>query len=249
VRPPVDVSPDLERISLVLEIEDGHRPSRRLAFSRHTLSLGHNLPTLNVGGNAEVAVASSTLAAPRRFTLVESEGTLGVSFKGDRDATWSANGRSFTGTTSTTLDVGSVVASGDVRITIVAFTPIVPASFEETEGAFLAPIKASSSDVAARLVYADLLEQNGELIRAEYLRVQVRLLLDEAVDGDAGAHERLKAKLSPARKWRGAVGVPTLATQCPQRAGRNCPTQWGGPAKPTMCGQCGCAVPFERREP
>jgi hypothetical protein len=96
-----------------------------------------------------------------------------------------------------------------------------------------------------RLVYADMLEEKGWLVRAEYLRVQVRLLLEEGLEGDREARDRLHRKLAPARRWREAVGAPALAQKCPITAGRDCPVRWGNAAKgPSTCGKCGRAVAF-----
>jgi uncharacterized protein (TIGR02996 family) len=228
---------------LVIDVREGRDAKRRLSFSRHTLALGRSLPTLTLGRSPTVDVQ---LAAgevhDQHAQLVESEGKLDVVPLVHKEDETLLNGDAIHRPTS--IVIGGVVGLGDCAITIVAFTPIVPPDFEVVEGDFVKPLRADSSDVGMRLVYADMLEEKGWLVRAEFLRVQVRLLLDEAIDGDREARDRLFRKLGPARLWRQAIGAPSLAQKCPLHAGRECPVRWGTASRASTCGKCGRAVAF-----
>jgi uncharacterized protein (TIGR02996 family) len=62
------------------------------------------------------------------------------------------------------------------------------ATAEQEQAAFLAAILAAPEDDTPRLVYADWLEEHGEVVRAEFIRVQVELA---GVERRAGGLEAL----------------------------------------------------------
>jgi uncharacterized protein (TIGR02996 family) len=202
---PVDVAIELERTMLVLGIEEPGR-ARELAFTRHTLALGRSVPTLTLGQAPDADVDISG-ADPSHAKIVEREGRAWLIAKSGCLVDGAAPPREHE---EARLDVGSTIGIGDALVHVKAFAPIAPEDFEASEREFLAMI-ADASDIGARLVYADALEEGEWLVRAEYLRVQVRLTTGQEIEGDRAAHERLVRKLAPARRWLAAVGRPLLA--------------------------------------
>lgn len=91
---------------------------------------------------------------------------------------------------------------------------------DATEQSLLA---AAARDPSTREVYADWLEQRGDLVRAELLRVQHRLAqADDA--GDARARLAALAAQVPAG-WREQVSDPAIEA-CGVRFRFACPQQW-----------------------
>lgn len=182
---------------LVLDLEvDGN--VRRYSFSRHALGIGSTYPSLTIGRDAELRVRSLSVAEVH-LRLFERDGRLLVDPRkpvtvDDRPVSSGHHA----------IDVGSVVFLGDATLRVHAFTPIVAVDFERTERDFVAMVAAHGHD--GRLVYADALEESGWLVRAEYLRVKVRLARGTPLEGDADVELRLTKKLSCAPRWLRAVG-------------------------------------------
>lgn len=239
---PIDVNPELERTMLVFTMREDEG-ERRYAFSRHTLAIGAERPTLILGPDPGFVVKF-----PRVIELVEVDGQLllGRTRSPDVEVEGVLTGPPRPKPFHHHLDLmrGSVVRSGTAALTIEAFAPMVPPDFENSEGEFAKMVAADASDLSARLIYADALEESGYLVRAEFLRVEIRLLTGDVVDGDAEARERLYRKLTAAKRWRDYVGAPAIATRCPLQAGRACPVAWGQTGERARCFKCERAVPF-----
>ncbi|VTR94454.1 unnamed protein product [Gemmata massiliana] len=75
------------------------------------------------------------------------------------------------------------------------------------EAAFLAALKANPVDDTARLVYADWLDENGEPVRAEYLRFVVTTARNEGnLAAATGAERFVGFGVALAEEWRTKVG-------------------------------------------
>lgn len=190
---------------LVLALQERARAPRVVAFSRSVLMLGRSFPELTLGGagSPDFAIADENCLA-RHLTFFETAGHLHVH-------PWGAtllDGEVISGKSDFIVPVGSVLQIGKTTIRVDHFTPVVPPDFREREADFLAEIEGKPHAIPERLVYADALEEGGWLLRAEYLRVQLRLLLGEAIAGDEDAKRRLANLLTAAADWRAAVGEP-----------------------------------------
>lgn len=244
---------------LVLEVRQRGRPPRTASFTRQTLGVGRSLPGLSLGGDLGLA---PEVMSPDHLELFERDGLLlyiargptlldgtstapsvGASPRRNRKEAWRAK-------TGRPVRVGSVFEIGDVAIVVVDFVPIVAPDWETSERELLEALASDPTSVAARLAYANTLEERGHLVRAEFLRVQLRLLLDEPLEGDVEVKSRYEKTLLPAWRWVTAVGTPQLARACIPNLGRACPVAWGGAPAPAVCTRCERAVPFEAgREP
>lgn len=184
---------------LVLDLEVPGVAARTFSFSRHALGIGATFPSLSIGRDAELKVPSPSVAE-LHLRLFERDGRLLAEPRKpvtiDDRAVRSGHHA---------IVAGSVLYVGDATLRVRAFTAIVAIDFERTEQDFLAMVAADPLD--GRLVYADALEEAGWLIRAEYLRVQVRLARGETLEGDVDVEVRLTKKLSCAPRWLRAVRI------------------------------------------
>jgi uncharacterized protein (TIGR02996 family) len=121
-----------------------------------------------------------------------------------------------------------LLRAGD-RITIGPFTFSIEASVtaDPVEQRLLDAI-AQQNDANSRLVYADWLEQQGDVARAEFLRMQEFLV---EADPDSLAFTLQTTKLREVAsqidmKWRHAVARPAVEG-CNQRFTVRCPKEWG----------------------
>ena len=198
---PVDVSPELEKPMLVVELHEPGVAPRVVSFTRHTLGIGRSVPTIGVGRTGELRIASPNVG-DQHLSLFEGDGRL-----------WAAVRKPVTidaktiGTGAHPVPIDGELVFGDVTMWVRAFAPIAPPHFEEVERDLLA--LAKDEPMEGRLVYADALEEGGWLIRAEYLRVQVRVARKEPLPGDQEAHDRFVRKLLCARRWLKTVGSPS----------------------------------------
>jgi uncharacterized protein (TIGR02996 family) len=146
--------------------------------------------------------------------------------------TWSGtyvNGRRLTSPlvireTDTVMIGGYTLAFQDLAVdTLDAHEPY--AASDPTEASLLQAI--ADRDETIRLVYADWLEQRGDLVRAEFLRVQDELL--EMAPGDAefaGHASRLGALAAQIDvAWRVRVASPAVE-RCGLRFDFQCPMEW-----------------------
>ncbi|MDQ3339123.1 MAG: FHA domain-containing protein [Myxococcota bacterium] len=115
------------------------------------------------------------------------------------------------------------------RLTIGPFTLVLEANAAPygDEQRLLSAI-TERNDANSRLVYADFLEQRGELSRAAFLRMQEAL-----VDADPGTpafqadSEKLRSLAAAIEmKWRYAVARPAVEG-CKLRLNVRCPKEWG----------------------
>ena len=97
---------------------------------------------------------------------------------------------------------------------------------DPVEGKLLAAV--ASHDDSARLVYADLLELRGEVDRAEFLRVQQRLVAMSSEDAlflkCTKRLRRLAKSIDP--EWRARVARPPIE-RCRVAFEFQCPKEWG----------------------
>lgn len=184
---------------MVLDLEVPGVAARTFSFSRHALGIGATFPSLSVGRDAELKVPSPSVAE-QHLRLFERDGRL----LADPRKPVTIDDRAVTSGHHAVAS-GSVLYLGDATLRIRAFVAIVAIDFEHSEQDFLAMLATDPLD--GRLVYADALEEAGWLIRAEYLRVQVRLARDQPLDGDTDVELRLTKKLSCAPRWLRAVRI------------------------------------------
>jgi uncharacterized protein (TIGR02996 family) len=114
------------------------------------------------------------------------------------------------------------LAHGD-RVVIGPYTLAIEHLHDHTEAELLAAI--DGGDHAARLIYADWLEERGEPVRAEYIRLQEPLVGADLHDDAFGATlERLRATAAvlPAA-WRQRLARPRI-DRCDARP---CRQDWG----------------------
>ena len=131
---------------------------------------------------------------------------------------------------------------------------------EDTEARFLAMIREAPGDRAARLIYADWLEEQGQRDRAEYLRIGARAVLLRPDRHRTALIEQQMDKLARARPsdaaWRTLVSITTIRG-C-ERSFIECPERWSA-LTPTPesdvrhCATCArniyfCATPNDARE-
>jgi uncharacterized protein (TIGR02996 family) len=235
---------------LVIEVREPGQPARTRSFTRHTLNLGRELPQLTIADDVPLAGAIQT----RHVELFECDGLLRVHAYAPThlDGEPIPRRQSRTGES----DEGRVVKRGSTldlagaaTITVLEFTPIVPADFEVSEAEFLRAIKDEPSSIGEWLVYADALEEHDYLIRAEYLRLEVRRVLDQRLEGDYGAGQRYLKNLKAASRWLAAVRAPKVLwdKQCPAKLDAEaCPIAWESESdvRVALCPRCQHAVRY-----
>lgn len=194
-------------------------PEQRFVFDKPEVTIGR------VPGNDLVLPHTSVsrrharlLVQDERFLLVDLRSTNGTY----------VNGRRIT----TPIAVGEhdLITIGDLRISIeeeegptTEWFPAPP--LDPVEERLIAAVAAR--DHASRVVYADWLEERGELARAEFLRIQDRLIGTSPDDPIFRiGRERLEELARGIElEWRFAVGRPAiegcLALQL------RCPKEWG----------------------
>lgn len=183
---------------LVLDLEEPGN-ARTFSFSRHALGIGVTYPSITIGRDAELRIATPG-AADRHLRLFERDGRLLADVLkpvtiDDRAQTKGHHA----------LRVGSVIYVDRATLRVREFAPIVAVDFDALEADLLALLRDRSLD--GHLVYADALEERGFLVRAEYLRVRVRNQRGEPLPGDAEVENRLLNKLLCAPRWLRAIGV------------------------------------------
>ena len=126
--------------------------------------------------------------------------------------------------TDTVMIGGYTLVFEDIAVdTLDAHAPYVAG--DPTEASLLQAI--ANRDETIRLVYADWLEQRGDLVRAEFLRVQDELLEmapgDTEFVGHASRLGALAAQIDVA--WRVRVASPAVE-RCGLRFDFQCPMEW-----------------------
>jgi uncharacterized protein (TIGR02996 family) len=243
---------------LVLEIHEPGAPPRSVSLTRHTLGLGSTVPSLTLGWELGLSMGG---VLPNHAQLFERDGCLhlvshGMTTVNGRETTGPSALRGLSrkqrrharaegiGVRELPLEPGAVIGLGEVAVVVRLFVPIVPPDFDESERDFLVALDADPASIGDRLVYADALEDRGWLIRAEYLRVQLRILLGDALEGDVEAKSRYEKNLFAAPRWMKRIGEPTIADACKPKLGPECPVAWGREVRPTLCPKCGRSVRY-----
>jgi uncharacterized protein (TIGR02996 family) len=123
--------------------------------------------------------------------------------------------------------VTGTFAIGVYQLRVIEQIDVAPMPIDDPiERQLLAAMAAR--DEASRLVYADWLESRGELVRAEFLRVQARL---EAIAADDPELEALTDRLRELAShvdlgWRARVARPAIEG-CTAAFDFQCPKEWG----------------------
>jgi uncharacterized protein (TIGR02996 family) len=124
----------------------------------------------------------------------------------------------------------AITRASQIRIGPFQLTIEPDAGVDLTEQRLLAAI-TSNQDAASRMVYADWLEQRGDGVRAEFLRLQESLaavspeqLMDETVLARTARLRELAASID--MEWRYEVARPAVEG-CATRFNFKCPREWG----------------------
>ena len=184
------------------------RPRRRVTFERH-VEIGRStradlvLPSKDVSRrHARIEIEGS------KFMLVDHGSTFGTFVDGQR--------------------ISKMLVTGHERITMGPFAIAIEANAQPdaTEERLLAAIAAN--DVTSRQVYADWLEETGQLERAEFLRAQEALVGLAADDPSFGQHATRLRDLAASIElsWRHMVARPVVEN-CNARFNLQCPKEWG----------------------
>jgi uncharacterized protein (TIGR02996 family) len=183
---------------------------RRACFDQAIVEIGRS--TLN-----DLVLPRPEVSRHHARIIVEPDGFL-VADLGSGHGTWVDGAR-----------IESRLLVSGSRLAIGPFTLLLEANAAPygDEQRLLSAI-TERNDATSRLVYADFLEQRGELARADFLRTQEAL-----VDVEAGtlAFETHTTKLralaaSIEMKWRHAVARPAVEG-CSLRFNVRCPKEWG----------------------
>lgn len=183
---------------------------RRACFDQAVVEIGRS--TLN-----DLVLPRPEVSRQHARITVEDDGFL-VADRGSGHGTWVDGVRI----------ERRLLASGD-RLTIGPFTLLLEANAAPygDEQRLLSAI-TERNDATSRLIYADFLEQRGELVRADFLRTQEAL-----VDADPGTlafqvdSEKLRSLAGAIEmKWRHAVARPAIEG-CNLRFNVRCPKEWG----------------------
>jgi uncharacterized protein (TIGR02996 family) len=148
----------------------------------------------------------------------------------------------------TILGPTDTIAIGHFRLALVAARPPLDA----VEARFLAALEAHPREPAARLVYADWLEERGERHKAELLRLQRQMAAAPANSAELVAvAARLKEVLPHTdAAWRALIAEVPIEN-CRVRLTVRCPQQWDA-LEPTdrpgvrRCGACARDVHYCR---
>jgi len=215
----------------MIQIDRAGEPTRRVASVLDEIRIG--------GGFAEDVVLADETVAEHHCTLVCHTGTWFVTDDDSLHGTL-VNGRRIAGTTR--------LAERD-RIGVGPFVLALQLEAEDPVGARLLA-SLLSGDEAARTVYADWLEGEGRIDRAEFLRLQPKLNALRPTHADfAATTARLRglaAEIDPG--WRMKVARPPVEG-CKVAKEFTCTMDWSALApteQPTVrsCGACKQAVHY-----
>lgn len=183
---------------------------RRAIFDQAVVEIGRS--TLN-----DLVLPHHQVSRHHARVMLE-DGELVVADLGSGHGTWVDGTR----IESRTLVAGTRIAIGPFTLVFEA-----DASADADEQRLIAAITAQN-DATSRLVYADFLEQRGELQRADFLRTQEAIVECDpespAFDMHATRLRMLAASIE--MKWRHAVARPVVEG-CSLRFNVRCPKEWG----------------------
>lgn len=194
-------------------------PEQRFVFDKPEVTIGR------VPGN-DLVLPHGSVSRRHARILVQGERFLLVDLR-STNGTY-VNGRRITAP----LAIGEhdLVTIGALQIKVeeeegptTEWFPAPP--FDPVEERLIAAI--AGRDHASRVVYADWLEERGELARAEFLRIQDRLIGTSPDDpGFRAGRERLEELARGIElEWRFAVGRPAIEGCLAFRL--QCPAEWG----------------------
>jgi uncharacterized protein (TIGR02996 family) len=190
---------------------------QRLTFDKVEVSIGRSTGNDLVLPEGSISKRHARVVwKDDRYILVDLKSTNGTF----------VNGRKITA--PIVIAAGDVIAIGDFVLSIAdydALEEIETVDADPVELRLLASI--AQRDEASRLVYADWLEERGESLRAEFLRVQQALtqLSPDHPDFQRGATRlrELTSKIEP--WWRFKVARPAIEGCV--RFELRCPKEWG----------------------
>jgi uncharacterized protein (TIGR02996 family) len=194
-------------------------PEQRFVFDKPEVTIGR------VPGN-DLVLPHGNVSRRHARILVQGERFLLVDLR-STNGTY-VNGRRIVAPTS--IGEHDLITIGELRITIeeeegptTEWFPAPP--LDPVEERLIAAIAAR--DHASRVVYADWLEGRGELARAEFLRIQDRLIGTSPDDPDfrAGAARLEELARGIDLEWRFAVGRPAIEGCLAFQLA--CPKEWG----------------------
>jgi len=199
-------------------------PEQRFVFDKPEVTLGR------VPGN-DVVLPHASVSRRHARIVVKSEKFILVDLK-STNGTF-VNGRRLT--SPLVIHEHDLIAIGDVRISVeeeeAPTTEWFPAPpLDPVEERLIAAV--AGGDQSSRIVYADWLEERGEAARAEFLRIQDRLLADAPGGPEFRAGRKRLEELAHDidLEWRYSVGRPViegclaLEVQCPREWGSLAPT-------------------------
>ncbi len=187
---------------------------------------GFDEPRISIGRSTRSALVLPSPEVSRNHAVIEERGgSLVLEDRGSSHGTYVDGAR----ITRTSITRASQIQIGPFRLRVEPGTGVDP-----IEERFLAAI-ATNQDAASRQVYADWLEERGDVARAEFLRLQeslVGLSLDEAVEPEALARATRLRELAASidMRWRYEVARPAVEG-CETRFNFNCPREWSAMAE------------------
>jgi uncharacterized protein (TIGR02996 family) len=214
---------------------------QRFVFDKPEITIGR------VPGN-DVVLPHASVSRRHARIVVKSEKFILVDLKSTNGTL--VNGRRLT--SPLVITEQDLISIGDLRIAIeeeegptTEWFPAPP--LDPVEERLIAAI--SGRDHASRVVYADWLEERGEVARAEFLRIQDRLIGMAAEDpAFREGRERLEELARGIDvEWRFAVGRPAIEgclafqLQCPREWGSLAPTDR---ADVRLCDACNRQVVY-----
>jgi uncharacterized protein (TIGR02996 family) len=199
---------------------------------------------LTIGRDAanDVVIAHPSVAPRHARIFDHGNGCWLVVDLGTRAGTFK-NGQAVAG--STLFCATDVIRVGDFEIQVACKTP----EDDDRETALLELIQKTPADPEPRLVYSDWLEERGDGLRAEYVRLQMRVGATAADPADVSAEARRFRELSQRvpLSWRAALARANLENclsfevVCPKTWDKLTPTER---EDVRFCGACRSNVHF-----
>ncbi|HEY5934117.1 MAG TPA: TIGR02996 domain-containing protein [Kofleriaceae bacterium] len=209
---------------IIERVRSGAEPVRRKVFGVGEVTIGRHLDNDLVLSHKTVAMHDSRLRLAREEITVIPLVPGGGASQAPRRVTGS-------------------FAIGVYQLRVIEQADVEPMPIDDpVERQLLAAIAAR--DEASRVVYADWLESRGELVRADFLRVQARL---DTIATDDPKFARLTDHLRELAShvdlaWRARVARPAIEG-CTAAFDFQCPKEWGaldatGDDEVRFCGSC-----------
>ena len=204
---------------------------RRLEFDKPEITIGRVQGNDIVIGKGNVSKRHARLVVRQgKYIIVDLKSTNGTYVNGRRI------------TSPLVIEESDLVFVGDYKLTFSVEEPDDEPTLEvdATELRLLAAI--TQRDEASRTVYADWLEEHGDLARAEFLRVQEALVVAQR-EADQAIYTHKLRELAPSIDvgWRYKVARPAIERCLAFEF--ECPKEWGSLATTERsnvryCGAC-----------